>query len=300
MGAQTADWQGKAGESFMDKSVQINADTILENVKRVMDHIKENPPLQELNKKLIMALVAVQTASAAQPAFAEDLSKAELLERTLQGQVSYSKFLEGVKEHLIERVRVEPNGRTADFITNDGFRGQVELFNDPEFLKQIQENGIDLYVMNATQQAQNDQIFSIFTTFVVPALILAAIYFFTQRGSSVGMSGGMNQFNIGKSKARIQMEPDTGVNFDGVAGVDEAKEELKEIVDFLKTPDKFTDLGAKVPRGALLIGPPGTGKTLLAKAVAGEAGVPFFSISASEFVEMFVGVGASRVRDLFE
>lgn len=120
----------------------------------------------------------------------------------------------------------------------------MELFNDPEFLKQIQENGIDLYVMNATQQAQNDQIFSIFTTFIVPALILAAIYFFTQRGSSVGMSGGMNQFNIGKSKARIQMEPDTGVNFEGVAGVDEAKEELKEIVDFLKTPQKFTELGA--------------------------------------------------------
>lgn len=95
------------------------------------------------------------------------------------------------------------------------------------------------------------------------------------------------------------MDPDTGVNFEAVAGVDEAKEELKEIVDFLKTPEKFTDLGAKVPRGALLIGPPGTGKTLLAKAVAGEAGVPFFSISASEFVEMFVGVGASRVRDLF-
>ena len=106
--------------------------------------------------------------------------------------------------------------------------------------------------------------------------------------------------NVGKSKARVQMEPDTGVNFESVAGVDEAKEELKEIVDFLKTPEKFTELGAKVPRGALLIGPPGTGKTLLAKAVAGEAGVPFFSISASEFVEMFVGVGASRVRDLFE
>lgn len=197
-------------------------------------------------------------------------------------------------------MRVEPNGRTADFITNDGGRGQVELFNDPEFLKQIQDNGIDLYVMNATNPAQNDQIFSIFTTFIVPALILAGIYFLTQRGSGVGISGGMNQFNIGKSKARIQMEPDTGVNFDGVAGVDEAKEELMEIVDFLKTPAKFTDLGAKVPRGALLIGPPGTGKTLLAKAVAGEAGVPFFSISASEFVEMFVGVGASRVRDLFE
>jgi cell division protease FtsH len=105
--------------------------------------------------------------------------------------------------------------------------------------------------------------------------------------------------NFGKSKAKVQMEPDTGVNFDSVAGVDEAKEELAEIVDFLKQPERYTELGAKIPRGALLIGPPGTGKTLLAKAVAGEAGVPFISISAAEFIEMFVGVGASRVRDLF-
>ena len=134
----------------------------------------------------------------------------------------------------------------------------------------------------------------------MPALILGGLFLLTRNSGPGGMPGGMNQFNIGKSKARVQMEPDTGVNFDGVAGVDEAKQELMEIVDFLKTPEKFTELGAKVPRGALLIGPPGTGKTLLAKAVAGEAGVPFFSISASEFVEMFVGVGASRVRDLFD
>ena len=104
---------------------------------------------------------------------------------------------------------------------------------------------------------------------------------------------------MGKSKARISMEPDTNTNFDSVAGVDEAKEELEEIVDFLKNPTKYSEVGAKIPSGALLIGPPGTGKTLLAKAVAGEAGVPFLSISAAEFIEMFVGVGASRVRDLF-
>ena len=107
-------------------------------------------------------------------------------------------------------------------------------------------------------------------------------------------------FNIGKLKAKVEVNPNTGVTFSNVAGVDEAKEELAEIVDFLKKPDRYTDLGAKIPRGALLIGPPGTGKTLLAKAVAGEAGVPFISISAAEFIEMFVGVGASRVRDLFE
>uniref|UniRef100_A0A7S3CQ99 AAA+ ATPase domain-containing protein n=1 Tax=Strombidium rassoulzadegani TaxID=1082188 RepID=A0A7S3CQ99_9SPIT len=110
----------------------------------------------------------------------------------------------------------------------------------------------------------------------------------------------MNPMNIGKSKAKVMMEPDTGVKFDDVAGVDEAKMELTEIVDFLKQPERYAQIGAKIPRGALLIGPPGTGKTMLAKAVAGEAGVPFFSISAAEFIEMFVGVGASRVRDLFE
>jgi cell division protease FtsH len=119
-------------------------------------------------------------------------------------------------------------------------------------------------------------------------------------GGMPGMNDPNSPFNIGKLKAKVEVNPNTGVTFSNVAGVDEAKEELAEIVDFLKKPDRYTDLGAKIPRGALLIGPPGTGKTLLAKAVAGEAGVPFISISAAEFIEMFVGVGASRVRDLFE
>lgn len=113
-----------------------------------------------------------------------------------------------------------------------------------------------------------------------------------------GMGGGPMDF--GKSKSKFQETPETGVLFDDVAGVEGAKLELQEVVDFLKNPDKYTALGAKIPKGVLLVGPPGTGKTLLAKAVAGEAGVPFFSCAASEFVELFVGVGASRVRDLFE
>jgi cell division protease FtsH len=106
--------------------------------------------------------------------------------------------------------------------------------------------------------------------------------------------------SIGKSKAKVYVESDTGVRFDDVAGVDEAKEELREVVEFLKNPERYSRLGGRMPKGVLLVGPPGTGKTLLAKAVAGEAKVPFFSISGSEFVEMFVGVGAARVRDLFE
>jgi len=136
---------------------------------------------------------------------------------------------------------------------------------------------------------------------LVGAFILVALYaLFTRGPGGAGFGGGANPMQMGKSKVTIQVEPNTDVNFDKVAGVDEAKQELAEIVDFLKEPARYTELGAKIPRGALLIGPPGTGKTLLAKAVAGEAGVPFLSISAAEFIEMFVGVGASRVRDLFE
>ncbi len=137
-----------------------------------------------------------------------------------------------------------------------------------------------------------------------PLIFFGGLFLLSRGGGQAGpggMPGGMpNPFDMGKSKARIQMDPKTGITFADVAGVDEAKEELTELVDFLKAPEKYTDLGAKIPRGALLIGPPGTGKTLLAKAVAGEAGVPFISISAAEFIEMFVGVGASRVRDMFK
>ena len=136
---------------------------------------------------------------------------------------------------------------------------------------------------------------------VIPALIFGGIWFFVIRRLGQGLGQGQKWFmTVGKSKAKIYAEKDTKVTFADVAGVDEAKEELREVIDFLKTPEKFTRLGGKIPKGILLVGPPGTGKTLLARAVAGEAGVTFFSISGSEFVEMFVGVGASRVRDLFE
>ena len=136
---------------------------------------------------------------------------------------------------------------------------------------------------------------------VIPALIFGGIWFFVIRRLGQGLGSGQKGFMmVGKSKAKIYAENDTKVTFADVAGVEEAKEELGEVIDFLKTPEKFTRLGGKIPKGILLVGPPGTGKTLLARAVAGEAGVTFFSISGSEFVEMFVGVGASRVRDLFE
>ena len=137
-------------------------------------------------------------------------------------------------------------------------------------------------------------------SWIVPALVFFGIWIFIFRkfGDKQGLGGGF--MNIGKSKAKIYVEHQTGVTFDDVAGVEESKAELQEIIEFLKAPDAYGKLGARMPKGVLLIGPPGTGKTLLARAVAGEANVPFFSISGSEFVEMFVGVGAARVRDLFD
>lgn len=141
--------------------------------------------------------------------------------------------------------------------------------------------------------------FSDHLSWILPLAIMIIIWIFFMR--RMGGGGGSQIFNIGKSKATL-FDKDTMVNttFNDVAGLEEAKVEIKEIVDFLKNPKKYTDLGAKIPKGALLVGPPGTGKTLIAKAVAGEAKVPFFSLSGSDFVEMFVGVGASRVRDLFK
>ena len=140
--------------------------------------------------------------------------------------------------------------------------------------------------------------FGLLVSWVAPTLIFVGIWFFVMKRMGGGMHGGM--LEIGKSKARVFMQKETGVTFKDVAGIDEAKEELMEVVEFLQSPDRYKRLGGKIPKGVLIVGAPGTGKTLLAKAVAGEAGVPFLSLSGSEFVEMFVGVGAARVRDLFE
>ncbi len=174
--------------------------------------------------------------------------------------------------------------------------GSIETFEKrvQEAQKNVQE---PIFVRNETRQDWGKDIFG----WVFPILLLVGVWFFIMRMMSRGGAGGGQIFNIGKSKAQLfDKESSVSVNFKDVAGLKEAKVEVMEIVDFLKKPKKYTELGGKIPKGALLVGPPGTGKTLLAKAVAGEAKVPFFSLSGSDFVEMFVGVGASRVRDLFK
>ena len=207
----------------------------------------------------------------------------------------YSDFIEAVQEKQVSRVLISPDKGTAQIVESDGNRALVNLAPDQELLQLLTDNEVDIAVQPTTQANPLQQAIS---SLIFPILLLGGLFFLFRRAGSGG--GGNPAMSFGKSKARLQMESETKITFSDVAGIEGAKLELTEVVDFLKNPDRFTAVGAKIPKGVLLVGPPGTGKTLLAKAVAGEASVPFFSISGSEFVEMFVGVGASRVRDLFE
>ena len=206
----------------------------------------------------------------------------------------YSDFVEAVQSNEISRVLISPDRGTAQVVENDGQRAVVNLAPDKDLLKILTDHNVDIAVQPSREPAAWQQAVG---SLLFPLILLGGLFFLLRRAQG---GGGNPAMNFGKSKARVQMEPQTQVTFGDVAGIEGAKLELTEVVDFLKNPDRFTAVGAKIPKGVLLVGPPGTGKTLLAKAVAGEAGVPFFSISGSEFVEMFVGVGASRVRDLFE
>jgi|TARA_X000000950_G_scaffold153489_1_gene188456 cell division protease FtsH len=206
----------------------------------------------------------------------------------------YSDFVEAVQSNEISKVLIAPDRGTALAVKSDGQRAQVNLAPDKNLLNLLSEHDVDIDVQPSRQSPAWQ---SALGSLLFPLLLLGGLFFLLRRAQG---GGGNPAMSFGKSKARVQMEPQTQVTFEDVAGIEGAKLELTEVVDFLKNPDRFTAVGAKIPKGVLLVGPPGTGKTLLAKAVAGEAGVPFFSISGSEFVEMFVGVGASRVRDLFE
>ncbi|MEL6579330.1 MAG: ATP-dependent zinc metalloprotease FtsH3 [Cyanobacteria bacterium J06621_12] len=208
----------------------------------------------------------------------------------------YSRLIDEVESNQVATVKISADRTKAQVVPNstDGTPIMVNLPNDPQLIDILSDNGVDIAVL---PQSDEGWLFRALSSLLFPILLLVGLFFLLRRAQS---GPGSQAMNFGKSKARVQMEPKTQVTFGDVAGIEQAKLELTEVVDFLKNADRFTAIGAKIPKGVLLVGPPGTGKTLLAKAVAGEAGVPFFSISGSEFVEMFVGVGASRVRDLFE
>tara|TARA_Y100001968_G_scaffold58635_1_gene49716 strand:- start:1894 stop:3816 length:1923 start_codon:yes stop_codon:yes gene_type:complete len=222
---------------------------------------------------------------------------------TAVARISYGRFLDYLNDGRVTSLDIFEGGRNAlvqavdPDIDNRIQRLRVDLPGiTPELINKLKTQGIsfDIHPAKTAPPA-----LGILGNLLFPFLLIGGLIFLARRSNS--MPGGPGQaMQFGKTKARFAMEADTGVKFEDVAGVNEAKEDLEEVVTFLKQPEKFTSVGAQIPRGVLLVGPPGTGKTLLAKAIAGEAGVPFFSLSGSEFVEMFVGVGASRVRDLFK
>lgn len=214
-------------------------------------------------------------------------------------EISYSAFLDMIENDEIQSVKyssttivITPKKQPMPGITMTYYTGYIY---DEETFNALKENS-DIEI-SAEIESTGTTIFDFFLLYILPFILIYLVMSFVFRRAGGG-SGGI--FGVGKSNAKVYMEQKTGVSFADVAGQEEAKESIREIVDFLHNPGKYTEIGARLPKGALLVGPPGTGKTLLAKAVAGEAGVPFFSLSGSDFVEMFVGVGASRVRDLFK
>ncbi|WP_422894326.1 ATP-dependent zinc metalloprotease FtsH [Phormidium pseudopriestleyi] len=214
--------------------------------------------------------------------------------------LSYSELLQKIDAGEVQRVAVDPaQGVARVKLLQGDSEYTVPLFDrHPELFERIrlQNKAAETIQLDVQPTADPSAAFGMAANLLLILLLIGGLMMIVRRSAQAGNQA----MSFGKSKARFQMEAKTGVMFDDVAGIQEAKEELQEVVTFLKKPERFTAIGAKIPKGVLLIGPPGTGKTLLAKAIAGEAGVPFFSISGSEFVEMFVGVGASRVRDLFK
>jgi cell division protease FtsH len=208
--------------------------------------------------------------------------------------IPYSQFRQLLQEGKVDRVAV--SDRYIQGTLKQPLPDGKQRFATTRVNSQI-ANELQKYGVTYSGQVESTLLQDLLS-WVVPAIVFFGLWSFLARRMNQGLGGGL--MSIGKSKAKVYVESDTGVRFDDVAGVDEAKDELREIVDFLKDPQQYGRLGGRMPKGVLLVGPPGTGKTLLAKAVAGQAKVPFFSISGSEFVEMFVGVGAARVRDLFE
>ena len=208
-------------------------------------------------------------------------------------EISYSQFIQSVKQGNVSSVKIA--GSQISGVTSLGEEFDTYSPGDLGLMGDLLNNGVSV---QATPPARESFLKQLIIS-LAPILLLIGVIMYTMR-SAGGAMGGKNPMSFGKSKARLITKDESQVTFEDVAGVDEAKEEVSELVDFLSDPSKFTRVGGKIPKGVLMIGPPGTGKTLLAKAVAGEADVPFFFISGSDFVEMFVGVGASRVRDMFE
>jgi len=231
-------------------------------------------------------------------------NEAQLNQNIVSSRMTYGRFLEYLEMGWVKQVDLYDNSRNAIVQASSpelGNRPQTIRVEIPvgtsQLIQKLKEYNIDF---DAHPAEQKNLFVTIASNLVLPLLFIAGLVYFFQNSESFGSGSNQSPLSLGKSTARFERRPDTGINFSDIAGVDEAKAEFEEIVSFLKEPEKYTVVGAKIPKGILLVGPPGTGKTLLAKAIANESDVPFFSVAGSEFVEMFIGIGAARVRDLFQ
>ncbi|PON38702.1 Peptidase [Trema orientale] len=286
------------------KSKDISRDTHLPKSTNREDPSPKNPSEFKFSRRNLINYTALGLTgtglSVSKPAKA---AEPESPVSSTSSRMSYSRFLQYLDEGAVKKVDLFENGTVAIAeIFNPTLekiqRVRIQLPGLPrELLSKLKEKNVD-FAAHPLEVNQWPAILDLLGNLAFPLILLGTLLL-RSSGTNTPAGGPNLPFGLGRSKAKFQMEPNTGVTFDDVAGVDEAKQDFQEIVEFLRTPEKFAAVGAKIPKGVLLVGPPGTGKTLLAKAIAGEAGVPFFSLSGSEFIEMFVGVGASRVRDLF-
>jgi cell division protease FtsH len=230
--------------------------------------------------------------------------KTEITANSSSSRMTYGRFLEYLELGWVKQVDLYDNSRNAMVLASSpelGNRPQSIRVEIPvgasQLIQKLKEYNIDF---DAHPIPQKSLFVTIASNLILPLIFIAGLIFFFQNSENFSQNSGSSPMNLGKSPARFDQRPDTGITFDDIAGIDEAKAEFEEIVSFLKEPERYTLVGAKIPKGVLLVGPPGTGKTLLAKAIANEASVPFYSVAGSEFVEMFIGIGAARIRDLFK
>ena len=255
---------------------------------------------------IAMSVIVLGVKNFDSPAILDNNSNTnrQVVQTTASSRMTYGRFLEYLEMGWIKKVDLYDNGRNAIVEASSpelGNRPQIIRVEIPigasQLISKLKEYNIDF---DAHAAENKNLLISIASNVLIPIIFITGLFYLFQNSENFPGGSGSSPMSLGKSTARFERRPDTGVVFKDIAGIDEAKAEFEEIVSFLKQPEKYTIVGAKIPKGILLVGPPGTGKTLLAKAIANEADVPFFSVAGSEFVEMFIGIGAARVRDLFK
>jgi cell division protease FtsH len=236
--------------------------------------------------------------------FTENSTQPEITTNVSSSRMTYGRFLEYLEMGWVKQVDLYDNSRNAIVQASSpelGNRPQSIRVEIPvgasQLIQKLKEYNINF---DAHPVPRKSIFVTIASNLLLPILFIGGLIFFFQNSDNLSSNSSSSPMNLGKSPARFDQNPDTGISFGDIAGIDEAKAEFEEIVSFLKEPERYSLVGAKIPKGVLLIGPPGTGKTLLAKAIANEANVPFYSVAGSEFVEMFIGIGAARIRDLFK